>query len=409
MDASNYSQFKKYVNDLFSRHGSSLGTADFDQLFDESYSFYEELLTDLKRLFAADQLQLQLLEKLERSCIYPLWLKVAYLMFGAPELTEEKTLYTEEEQEVINKNNKLSPMKNKIFIPENGRYAYKDNGKVRKERRKNFWRNKAKEALSFTGESLSTTTAVAGGAVTIGAIAVTAVAPPLGIAAAVLGGVSSAINSSMAIARIVDKAKHGENKPRNYVFLAIDLAISIVSGVFCFPGVGFASTVAKESSLGLKVFQGCKAAATIGGGIGYLIIDNTMKILEEPDKLVIPGVESQAIPEIQEMFSRLSPQYQMVVNLYLIIRHKFKSGTLTVSDYLEFNCMLLAEFNVLDWQLTSSLLQIDLVLTTCDLPRRVRTNRYRPKIRLLNEKSAELSHIICKFRLLISELEKRFR
>ncbi|KAL3307397.1 hypothetical protein Ciccas_014089, partial [Cichlidogyrus casuarinus] len=225
----------------------------------------------MQRLFAADQIQLQLLEKLERSCINPLWLKVAYLMFGAPELTEEKTLYTEEEQEVINeacatiknqykksevlfnclyaitrtrrsklayhhilfkvrnpnltmsqqvfyidRNFRRFPMHNKIFIPEKRRYVYKDDGKVRKERRKNFCLNKAKEALTYAGEGLSTTTAVAGGVVTIGALAVTAVATPLGIAAGVLVGVSGLITISMGIAKIVDKARHGEKNPRNY-------------------------------------------------------------------------------------------------------------------------------------------------------------------------------------------------
>ncbi|KAL3309252.1 hypothetical protein Ciccas_012202 [Cichlidogyrus casuarinus] len=458
MDASNYSEFKNYANNLFSRQGSSFGAADFDQLFDESYLFYDELLTHMQRLFAADQIQLELLKKLERSCINPLWLKVAYLMFGAPELTEEKTLYTEEEQEVINKvcsviknqykksevlfnclyaitrtrrsklahhhilfkvrnpdltmsqqvfyidrnfrvypswkdfleDNKLSPMHNKIFIPEKGRYVCKDSGKVRKERRKNFWLNKAKEALTY--------------------------------AAGVLSGVSGLIALSMGIAKIVDKARHGEKNPRNYVWAAIDLTVSVASVASSFVGVGLAATIARESRVAMNVFRGFRAVLTIGGGIACLIVGNTVKLMRQPERLVIPGLESQTTPEIQEMFSSLSPQYQMMVNQYVIMRHKFKSGTLTISDFLEFNSMLLIEFNVLDWTLTSSLLQSQLLLPTCSQPRKTvsitynstkeisfkdKTENPHPQIRLLNEKSAKILETIDRFRLCILEIERK--
>ncbi|KAL3308512.1 hypothetical protein Ciccas_012956 [Cichlidogyrus casuarinus] len=452
MDASNFSQYKKYVDDLFSRHGSSFGAADFDQIFDENHSFHEDLLTHLKRLFATNELQLQLLEKLDRSCINPLRLKVAYLMFGAPELTEEKTLHTEKEQEVIDKvcatienqyshdevlfnclyaitrnrrsklayyhilfkvrnpdltmsrkvsyidresriypswenflqNNKLSPLHNDILIPEKGKYVYKVNGKVCKEPKGNFRLNKVNKILTYTGTVVSTT-AVAAWAVAIGAIAVTAVSPLIWIAAGVLVGVSG----SMTVANSADRYQNG---------------------------VGLAATVARgSSSIALNDVRGLKAVLAIGGGIGVKIVNNTIKIMRQPDKLVIPGLESQTTPEIQAMFSALSPQYQMVVNQYLIIRHKFKSGTLTISDFLEFNSMLLVEFNVLDWTLTSSLLQSDLVIPTCSQPRQTdlikwnRTKRPHLKIRLLNEKSAELLDLIDRFRMLMLELEVRVR
>ncbi|KAL3309506.1 hypothetical protein Ciccas_011948 [Cichlidogyrus casuarinus] len=378
MDARNVSQYKKYVNDLFSKHASSLGTADFDQLFDESYSFHEDLLTTLEKL------------------VYPSW----------------KNFLAD---------NKLSPLHNEILIPENGRYAYKDNGEVRKEPMRNFLLNRVKQALSYTGTGVSKVTAVAGRAVAIGAIAVTAACPPLWIAAGILCGVSGLTTMSMSIARIVDKAKHGEKNPRNYAWAAADLSLSVASVALSFTGVGLAATVAR-GSIALNVVRGFKAVVTIGGGIVFKIVDNTIKIIRQPDKLVIPGLESQTTPEIQAMFSTLSPQYQMFVDQYILIRHKFKSGTLTISDYLEFNSMLLVEFNVLDWKLTSSLLQSDLVIPTCSLPRQPvsitlnsgeeisfkdQTERPHPKIRLLNEKSAELLDIICKFGCLISDLERR--
>ncbi|KAL3312681.1 hypothetical protein Ciccas_008725 [Cichlidogyrus casuarinus] len=289
---------------------------------------------------------------------------------------------------------------------------------------RNFLLNRVKQALSYTGTGVSTVTAVAGGAVAIGAIAVTAASPPLWIAAGILCGVSGLTTMSMSIARIVDKAKHGEKNPRKYAWAAADLSLSVASVALSFTGVGLAATVAREGNIALNVVRGFKAVVTIGGGIGVKIADNTIEIMKEPDRLVIPGLESPTTPEIQAMFSTLSPQYQMVVNQYLIIRHKFKSGTLTISDYLEFNSMLLVEFNVLDWKLTSSLLQSDLVIPTCSPPRQAvtitlnsgeeipfkdQTEKPHSKIRLLNEKSAEILDIIDKFRSFITFLETRLQ
>ncbi|KAL3315207.1 hypothetical protein Ciccas_006161 [Cichlidogyrus casuarinus] len=488
MDASNYTEFKSYANRLFSSHGSSFGNADFDQIFDVSYSFYEEMENQMKRIISSDQMQL--IGKIDHSCINPLWLKIGYLMFGPPDLTDEKILYSKDEKEIINtacstireryaeneillncffgitvsrtskkayhhiffkvrnpdlasdqqvtyidrsfrvypswkefiRSNKLSPLRNEIFIPQNGRYTFKTNGKVHKEPKTHFFWNRVNEALSFSGEGLSATTAAASGACAIAAIATTAVAvvPPLTIAAGVLAGISGLVLLTQGIVKAVDRSRHSEKNPRRYLGVFTDLTIATTSMALSFTGVGLAVAVVRETGILLNVILGVKAVVTIGGGLGCRLIGNTIEIMNQHEKLIVPGLESQEIPDVQAMFSTLSSQYRKVISHYVLVREKFRNGSLTISDYLEFNCMLLIEFNVLDWKLTSSLINSDLNLPTCSRPRHPtsikhssnekdfsdKTENPQPKLRLLNEKSAELMNIIENFRLKISELER---